>query len=85
LPPDERQIIYEARAKRAGALKEASVVAERAFTCGKAKYYVVEQHGHLIVQRQDWLGRTFIGYAADVAEAIRRIEGDAHCWEVQAA
>lgn len=69
----------------AAALKETSVASERAFTCGNAKYYVVEQNGYLIVQRQDWLGRTFIGYAADVTEAIRRIEGDARCWEIQVA
>jgi hypothetical protein len=64
---------------------EASVAAERAFTCGNGKYYVVEQSGYLIVQRQDWLGRTFINYARNLAEAIARIEADAHCWQIQAA
>ena len=61
------------------------MASERAFTCGNGKYYVVEQHGYLIVQRQDWLGRTFIGYAGDVAEAIKRIEADARCWQIRAA
>lgn len=65
--------------------KEASVAAERAFTCGSSKYYVVEQHGYLIVQRQDWLGRSFIDYAHSLAEAIARIEADAHCWQIRAA
>ncbi len=64
---------------------EASVPAERAFTCGNGKYYVLEQHGYLIVQRQDWLGRTFIDHARNLAEAIARIEADAHCWQIQAA
>jgi hypothetical protein len=64
---------------------EAPVAAERAFTCGSSKYYAVEQHGYLIVQRQDWLGRTFIGYARDLADAIARIESDAKCWQIRAA
>jgi hypothetical protein len=64
---------------------ETSVAAERAFTCGNGKYYVVEQSGYLIVQRQDWLGRTFINYARNLAEAIACIEADAHCWQIQAA
>jgi hypothetical protein len=60
-------------------------VAERAFSCGNNKYYVVECHGYFIVQRQDWLGRTFITYASTLAEAVVRIEADAHCWRIRAA
>jgi hypothetical protein len=60
-------------------------VAERGFSCGNSKYYVVESHGDFIVQRQDWLGRTFITYARSLAEAIARIEADAHCWRIRAA
>ena len=61
------------------------MASERAFTCGNGKYYVVEHHGQLTVQRQDWLGRTFIGYARDLGEAIKRIETDARCWQIRAA
>ena len=60
-------------------------MAERAFSCGNSKYYVVESHGYFIVQRQDWLGRTFLTYAHSLAEAIARIEADAHCWRIGAA
>jgi hypothetical protein len=59
--------------------------AERAFICGNNKYYVAEDHGTFIVQRQDWFGRTFITYARNLAEAITRIETDAHCWQIRAA
>jgi hypothetical protein len=58
---------------------------QRTFTCGSSKYYVVEQHGYLIVQRQDWFDRTFIGFARNLAEAIVRIEADSRCWQIQAA
>jgi hypothetical protein len=78
-------VVCKRGAKGAIRLKEASVAAERAFTCGSSKYYVVEQHGYLIVQRQDWLGRTFVDYAHSLAEAIARIEADAHCWQIRAA
>lgn len=61
------------------------MAAERAFSCGKSKYYVTEHSGYFAVHRQDWLGRTFIGYARNLAEAITRIETDAHCWQVRAA
>jgi len=61
------------------------VASERTFICGNGKYYVVEQHGHLIVQRQGWFGRRFVGYAADLAQAIARIETDARCWQIRAA
>ena len=64
---------------------EALVAAERAFTCGTGKYYVTECCGTFIVQKQGWFGRSFVGYARDVAEAIARIESDAHCWTVRAA
>lgn len=56
-----------------------------AFTCGNGKSYVVEQHGYLIVQRRDWLGRRFIDYAHSLAEATARIAADAHCWQIRAA
>jgi len=64
---------------------EAPVAAERAFTCGTGKYYVTECCGTFIVQKQGWFGRSFVGYARDVAEAIARIESDAQCWTVRAA
>lgn len=58
---------------------------ERAFTCGTGKYYVTECNGTFVVQKQGWFGRTFVGYGHDLAEAILRIETDAHCWTVRAA
>ena len=61
------------------------MASERAFSCGNSTYYVTEQHGTLAVHRQDWLGRTFIAYTRDLAEAIGRIEADAHCWQIRAA
>ena len=61
------------------------MASERTFTCGNGKYYVVEQHGHLMVLWQNWLGRTFIGHAGGLGEAIRRIEADARCWQIRAA
>lgn len=64
---------------------EAPMVSERAFTCGNKKYYVVECCGTFIVQRQDWFDRAFVTYARDLAEAIARIEADAHCWQISAA
>ncbi len=64
---------------------EAPVAAERTFTCGNSRYYVVACNGHFIVQRQDWLGRSFVTYARDLAEAIARIEADAQCWQIKAA
>jgi len=59
--------------------------AERIFICGNGRYYVTDRHGTLIVQRQAWLGRTFVGYAGGLAEAIARIEADARCWQIRAA
>jgi hypothetical protein len=61
------------------------MASERAFICGNSKYYVVECYGTFIVQRQDWLGRAFITYARNLAEAIARIEADAHSWQIRAA
>lgn len=61
------------------------MASERAFSCGNNKYYVVEDHGTFIVQRQSWFGRTFVTYARNLAEAIVRIETDAHCWKIRAA
>jgi hypothetical protein len=64
---------------------EVQMASERAFICGNSKYFVVEHHGTFIVQRQNWLGRTFIAYAHNLAEAIACIEADAHCWQIRAA
>jgi hypothetical protein len=64
---------------------EIPVAAQHAFTCGTGKYYVTERHGYFIVQKQGWFGRSFVSYARDLAEAIARIESDAHCWTVRAA
>jgi hypothetical protein len=61
------------------------MASERAFSCGNNKYYVMEHHGIFVVQRQNWTGRTFVSYARSLAEAITRIEADAHCWEIRAA
>ena len=58
---------------------------ERAFSCGNSKYYVVDFHGLCIVQREDWLGRTFLTYARNIAEAIAFIEADARSWQIRAA
>lgn len=61
------------------------MAAERAFSCGAGKYYVTERSGTLIVQKQGWFARSFVCYASDLAEAITRIEADAHCWVIRAA
>ncbi len=61
------------------------MASERAFICGNSKYYVVEYRGTFIVQRQNWLGRSFITYSRSLAEAIARIEADARCWQIRAA
>lgn len=64
---------------------EAAMESERVFICGNSKYYVIARYGRLLVQRQDWLGRTFITYARDVAEAIALIEADARSSRIRAA
>ena len=56
---------------------EAPMPSEWTYTCGNNRYCVVERFGRLIVQRQDWLGRTFISYAGDLAEATVLIRLDA--------
>jgi hypothetical protein len=61
------------------------MASEYTFSCGNSKYYVAERDGYLIVQRQDWLGRTFISYARDVAQAIAVIEADAGSTRIRAA
>lgn len=58
---------------------------ERAFSCGNSKYYVTEHDGCFIVHRQDWLARTFIGYAHDLAEATALIIRDAKSSRIRAA
>jgi hypothetical protein len=57
----------------------------RAFSCGNSKYYVVERGGFYVVQRQDWLSRTFIAYAHDPAEAMTLIQRDARSSRIRAA
>lgn len=61
------------------------MAAERAFTCGTGKYFVTECRGTFIVQKQNLFGKSFVAYAHDLAEAIARIETDAHCWTVRTA
>jgi hypothetical protein len=60
-------------------------MAERAFSCGNSTYYVAESYGRFKVQRQGWLGRIFLGYVVDLAEAIALIEADAKCWQIRPA
>jgi hypothetical protein len=48
-------------------------------------YYLVELYGRLIVQRHDWLGRTFISYARDYAEATALIKSNAGSSRLRAA
>jgi hypothetical protein len=57
---------------------------ERAFSCGNNKYYVTEHNGYLVVQRQDWLKRAFLGYARDIAAALALITHDARSSEIKA-
>ncbi len=61
------------------------MASERAFSCGNSTYYVVEGYGRHTVRRQDWVGRTFISYARDLAEAIALIEADAKSYRIRAA
>ena len=61
------------------------MASERAYTCGNNLYYVVEGYGRLIVQRQGWFVRTFIGYARDFAEATALIRADARSSRLRAA
>jgi hypothetical protein len=58
---------------------------ERAYACGNRKYYVHEAYGRFIVRRQDWLARTFVGYARDVPEALALIKRDAQSTRLRAA
>ena len=58
---------------------------ESAFSCGNSKYYVIKSYGRFIVQRQDWLERTFIGFARDLAEATELIRSDARTFKIRAA
>jgi len=61
------------------------MASEWTYACGNHMYFVVERYGHLIVQRQDWLGRTFISYARDLAEATALIRSDARSSRLTAA
>ena len=58
---------------------------ERAFSCGSGKYYVTERSGYFIVQKQEWVGKSFVAYAHDLGEAVACIERDAGCWSIRAA
>jgi hypothetical protein len=55
------------------------------FRCGNSKYYVSEQNGYFVVRRQDWIERTFIGYAQGIAEAMSIIKRDAGSNQIRAA
>lgn len=55
------------------------------FSCGDRRYYVTGQNGCFVVRRQDWIERTFIGYARDIAEAMALIRHDAKSGKVIAA
>lgn len=61
------------------------MASERAFSCGNNTYYVVESYDRFKVQRQGWLGRIFLGYVVNLAEAIALIEADAKCWRIRLA
>ena len=58
---------------------------EQPFNCGDSKYYVVERKGFFIVQRQDQIEKTYIGYARDISQAMDLIRGDAKSSRVRAA
>jgi hypothetical protein len=58
---------------------------ERAFRSGNKKYYVVISEGFYVVRRQDWLSKTFIGYANNLAEAMELIKQDAKSSAIRAA
>lgn len=58
---------------------------EQTFTCGNSKYYVTKRDGFVIVRRQDWIARTFVGYGRDLAEAMTLIRLDARSSRVRAA
>jgi hypothetical protein len=66
-------------------LIEAAMDGERTFSCGNSKYYVTTHDGYLDVRRQDWFTRTFIGYAADLAQAMELIKRDAKSYQIRAA
>ena len=53
------------------------MASEWTYACGNHMYFVVERYGHLIVQRQDWLGRSFVGYARNLVDATALIRSDA--------
>ena len=50
---------------------------DRVLRCGNKKYYVAVSDGFYIVRRQDWLSKTFIGYASDLGSAMDLIKRDA--------
>ncbi len=49
----------------------------RTFDCGNNRYEVIGQHGHLVVRRQDWVEKVFIGYAHNIADVMTLIQRDA--------
>jgi hypothetical protein len=58
---------------------------QQIFNCRDSKYYVSKQNSFLVVQRQDWIERIFIGYARDIAEAMSLIRRDAGSGQIRAA
>jgi hypothetical protein len=50
---------------------------ERAYASGGNKYYVVERHGKLFVEKTSWLpGRESVGRARDLEEGFALIKAD---------
>jgi hypothetical protein len=50
---------------------------ERAYASGGNKYYVVERYGKLAVEKTSWWpGRTSVGSAHDLDEALALIKAD---------
>ena len=58
---------------------------ECAFSYGNNKYYVTMQYRWFLVKRQGWLGRIFVGYARNMAEAMTLIREDARSGRIVAA
>ncbi len=54
------------------------------FDCGNSRYEAIGQHGYLVVRRQDWVEKVFIGYAHDIAEVMSLIQRDAKSRTIRA-
>lgn len=61
------------------------MASEHAFKCGNSKYYVINYFGYLMVQRQDWFARSFIGFARDIPAAMTLIHRHAKSGRILAA